>query len=161
MPTRRCERIALARFLVGGYAVVFVGCVLIKHAQAQFVNPPSPLPPPVFNPSSPNTVPQPSYRPVTPSTPSTTPSTSSGVPLSEVTSPVNERLPRTAARSHQGTSVAKTRSVHRHRGRSTLVTYSCSYLGCVRTEPWAFPCQYYSRYCYPYGYYRPYGWYRY
>jgi hypothetical protein len=104
MPTRRCERIALARFLVGGYAVVFVACVLIKHAQAQFVNPPSPPSPPVFNPSSPNTVPQPSYRPVTPSTPSTTPSTSSGVPLSEVTSPVNERLSRRAARSHRRAS---------------------------------------------------------
>jgi hypothetical protein len=37
------------------------------------------------------------------------------------------------------------------------VTYSCSYLGCVRTYPWAFPCQYYSRYCYPLGYYRPLG----
>jgi hypothetical protein len=27
------------------------------------------------------------------------------------------------------------------------VTYSCSHLGCVRTYAWAFPCQYYSRYC--------------
>jgi hypothetical protein len=160
MPTRRYERIALARFLVGGLAAVFVACVLIKHVQAQFVNPPPPLPPPVFNPSSPNTVPQPRYTPLSPTTP-ISPTTPSTVPGSEVTSPVNERLPRTAARSHQGTSVAKTRSVHRHRGRSTLVTYSCSYLGCVRTEPWAFPCQYYSRYCYPYGYYQPYGWYRY
>ena len=35
----------------------------------------------------------------------------------------------------------------------------CGYLGCVRTYPWAFPCQYYSRYCYPYDYYH--GWYRY
>ena len=25
----------------------------------------------------------------------------------------------------------------------------CGYLGCVRTYPWAFPCQYYSRYCLP------------
>ena len=42
MPMMRFERIALAKFLVGGLAVVFVACVLIKHAQAQFVNPPSP-----------------------------------------------------------------------------------------------------------------------
>jgi hypothetical protein len=27
------------------------------------------------------------------------------------------------------------------------VTYGCSHLGCVRTYAWAFPCQYYSRYC--------------
>jgi hypothetical protein len=27
------------------------------------------------------------------------------------------------------------------------VTYSCSHLGCVRTYTWAFPCQYYSRFC--------------
>lgn len=32
----------------------------------------------------------------------------------------------------------------------------CGYLGCVRTYPWAFPCQYYSSYCYLYG--PPYGW---
>ena len=35
----------------------------------------------------------------------------------------------------------------------------CGYLGCVRTYPWAFPCQYYSSYCYLYG--PPYGWYGY
>ncbi|HEX8808578.1 MAG TPA: hypothetical protein VF760_06250 [Xanthobacteraceae bacterium] len=35
----------------------------------------------------------------------------------------------------------------------------CGYLGCVRTYPWAFPCQYYSLYC-PYPYW-PNGWYRY
>ncbi len=29
----------------------------------------------------------------------------------------------------------------------------CGYLGCVRTYPWAYPCQYYSSYCYPYGWY--------
>ena len=52
---------------------MFAAYVLIEHAQAQpgYVPPPTPLPPPVFNPSSPNVVPQPSYRPLTPSTPST------------------------------------------------------------------------------------------
>src|SRR5215472_5359434 len=71
---RRFERITLALLLVGGCAVVFG---LIEHAQAQpgYVPPPTPLPPPVFNPSNPGTVPQPSYRPITPSTPSTVPST--------------------------------------------------------------------------------------
>jgi hypothetical protein len=106
MPMRRFGRLALARLLVGGCAVVFGACVLIKHAQAQFVNPPPPPPPPVFNPSSPNTVPQPSYTPLTPLTPSTSPSTPSTVPSGEVTSPVNEGPPRTAARSHRRASVA-------------------------------------------------------
>jgi hypothetical protein len=40
------------------------------------------------------------------------------------------------------------RSVHHHAHRPlALVTYGCSHLGCVRTYAWAFPCQYYSRYC--------------
>ncbi len=98
MPMRRFERIALAQFLVGGLAVLFVACVLIKHAQAQFVNPPPPPPPPVFNPSSPNTVPQPRYSPLSPATPSV-------VLGYRVTSPVNGHVPRTAARSHRRTSV--------------------------------------------------------
>src|SRR3974377_1014843 len=103
MPTRRFEQIELAQLLG---AFVFSACVLIDHAQAQpgYVPPPTPLPPPVFNPSSPNVVPQPSYRPLTPSTPSTVPSdevTSPTVPRREVTSPVDEGLPRRAARSHR------------------------------------------------------------
>ena len=36
---------------------------------------------------------------------------------------------------------------------------ACGYLGCVRTYPWAFPCQYYSSYCYLYG--PQFGWYGY
>src|SRR5436309_5101607 len=113
MPMRRFERIALAQFSVGGLAVALVTCALIKHAQAQFVNPAPPPPPPVFNPSSPNTVPQPRYTPLAPTTPSV-------VPGYRVTSPTNGRVPRTAARSHRRTSVAKARSVHR-RGRSMVV----------------------------------------
>jgi hypothetical protein len=58
----RFERIALTRFLVAGCVVVFGACVLIEQAQAPpgYVPPSPPLPPPVFNPSSPYTVPQPS-----------------------------------------------------------------------------------------------------
>src|SRR5262252_1476349 len=107
MPTRRFERIALVQMLAGGCAVVFGVCVLIEHAQAQpgYVVRPTPLPPPVFNPSNPGTVPQPSYRPLSPST---TPSTPSIVPSDEVTplttrrgevtSPADEVLPRRTAR---------------------------------------------------------------
>ena len=157
MPARRVERKAL-ELTLSGCAVVFGVCVLIGHAQAQpgYVPPPTPLPPPVLNPSNPGTVPQPPYTPITPTAPSATPSTPSTVPSGEVRSPVSEEAPSTAARSEQGASIAKTRSVHYHRhyrrGRSPVVTYSCGYLGCARTYAWAFPCQYYSRYCYPYGY---------
>src|SRR5215472_12431991 len=86
MPTRRFERMALAQLLLAGCAVVFA---LNEHAQAQpgYVPPPTPLPPPVLNPSNPGTVPQPSYRPITPTAPSTTPSTPSTIPGDEVTSP--------------------------------------------------------------------------
>ena len=104
MPTRRFGQIALAKLLIVGCAVAFSACALIEHAQAQpgYVPPPTPLPPPVLNPSNPGTVPQPSYTPIAPSTPS-------AVPGYEITSPVNEGLPRTAARTHE-------RTVH-HRGR--------------------------------------------
>jgi hypothetical protein len=149
MPTRRFERIALAQLLVGGCAIVFG---LIGHAQAQpIINPPPAPPPPTFNPSSPNTVPQPSYTPLTPSTPSA-PSIPSTVPSSEVTPPAKEEPSSTTARS-EGTSVAKTPSVHRHhRGRylgmgPTLGSFYCPYGWCVRISP-------------PYAYYRRYGWYR-
>ena len=146
MPMRRFARIALAQSLVGGLAVVIVACVLITHAQAQFVNPPPPPPPPVFNPSSPNTVPQPSYKPLTPSTPST-------VPSGEVRSPAKEEPSSTTTRSER-TSVPKTRSVHHHHGgRSigvgpTLGSFYCPYGWCVRISPSS-------------AYYRPDGWYRY
>ena len=127
MPARRFERIALVRFLLSGCAM-FAACVVFEHAQAQpgYVPPPTPLPPPVFNPSNPSTVPQPPYRPITPTTPS-------AAPGYVVTSPVSEHLPRTAARSHR-TSVEKTRSVHHHRGRFAGITwpYYCGSSPCVR-----------------------------
>jgi len=153
MPTRRFER-ALAQILVGG-CVVFGACVMIEYVQAQpgYVVRPTPLPPPVFNPSNPGTVPQPSYRPITPSPPSTTPSIPSDVPSDEVTSPTvpnAEATPPEEAPSTTTRSERRTRSVHHYRrGRSTPETYSCGYLGCVHTYAWAFPCQYYSRYCLP------------
>ena len=140
MPTRRFERIGLAQLLVG-CAVVFGACILVEQVQAQYVPPPTPLPPPVFNPSSPNTVPQPSYKPITPTTPSTTPSIPSTVPSDEVRSPANEEPPSTAARSERQASVAKKRSVHHHRGHfaePTLGSYICGSSPCVRIHPWAF-----------------------
>ena len=119
MPTSRFDRIAPAQLLVGGCAVVFGACVLVELAQAQpgYVPPPTPLPPPVFNPSSPYTVPQPSYRPITPSTPSTDPSvevTSPTVRRGEVT-PANEELPRRTARHRRA-------SVHRAAPYGLIVT---------------------------------------
>jgi hypothetical protein len=114
MPTRRFKPIALAQLLLSGCAVMFGVCVLIEHAQAQpgYVPPPTPLPPPVLNPSNPGTVPQPSYRPITPSTPGT-------VPSGEVTSPVNEEAPNTTPRPER----EATRSVHHHRGRFAGITW--------------------------------------
>jgi hypothetical protein len=155
MPTRRFERIALALLMIG--CVVFGDCVLIQHAQAQYVPPPTPPPPPVLNPSNPGTVPQPSYRPITPSTPSTTPSTPSNVPSSEVTPPSKEEPASTTAQSEQE-ATPRTVYHHHHRGHYIVVgpslgSYSCGYLGCVRLYPWAFPCQYYSRYCLPQSFY--------
>lgn len=63
----------LAKFFVAGCAAVFVACVATEHAQAQFVNPVPPPPPPVFNPSSPYTVPQMRETPVSPNAPSAFP----------------------------------------------------------------------------------------
>jgi hypothetical protein len=137
MPTRRFERIALAQLLLSGCAVMFGVYVLIEHAQAQpgYVPPPTPLPPPVLNPSNPGTVPQPSYRPITPSTPSVSPTAPSTVPsVEEPTPPANEQYPRTTAQSEQH-SVAKTHTVHHHhRGRFAGITwpYYCGASPCVR-----------------------------
>jgi len=136
MPTRRFE---LAQILVAGCAVAFSACVLIELAQAQpgYVPPPPPLPPPTVNPSNPGTVPQPSYKPITPSTPSTTPSTQSTVP-SDVTPPANEEHPSTTAQSEQ----PSVHSVHHHhhRGRFAGLTwpYYCGSSPCVRIYPRGF-----------------------
>ena len=119
MPTRRFARMILARFLArflaSGCAIVLAVCVAIKTAQAQYIPPPTPLPPPVFNPSNPYTVAQPPYRSIAPSTPST----ASGY---VVNSPVTERLPRATARSHHRTSVANSaKAPSVRRGRATVV----------------------------------------
>ncbi len=132
MPTVNFDRTTLVQRLVSGCAVLVIACVLVEHAQAQpgYVPPPTPLPPPVFNPSNPSTVPQPPYRPVTPTTPSITPSP---VPSGEARSRVSEHLPRTAARTHRHTSAARTHTIH-HRGRFAGITWP-SYCGsspCVR-----------------------------
>src|SRR5262249_13883924 len=124
MPTRRFERITLVQMLAGGCAVMFGACVLIEHAQAQpgYVPPPRPLPPPVFNPSNPGTVPQPSYRPITPTTPNTTPSTPTTIQSDEVTvrggevpPTANEKPPRRPTRSHH-------RRYHRTASYGLIVT---------------------------------------
>lgn len=149
MPMRRFKRIALAQLLMSGCAVMFGICGLIEHAQSQsgYVPRPTPLPPPVLNPSNPGTVQQPSYRAIAPPTPS-------AVPSGEVRSRVNEEPSSTTTARSEGTSLAKTHSVHhRHRVRyigagPTLGSFYCPYGWCVRTSP-------------PYAYYRPYGWYRY
>ena len=129
MPTRRFERIALALLFV-------IGCGLIEHAQAQpgYVPPPKPLPPPVLNPSNPGTVPQPSYRPLTPSTPSTTPSTPSNVPSTEVTPPANEEHPSTTTQSEPEATTRTVHHRHHHRGRFAGLTwpYYCGSSPCVR-----------------------------
>jgi hypothetical protein len=78
MPTRRFGRIASAQLLAAACAVVFGACVLIEHPQAQpgYVPPPTPLPPPVFNPSTPYTVPSVKETPVSPGLPSKLPDSS-------------------------------------------------------------------------------------
>ena len=150
-----------------GCALVFVACVLIKScasAVCEFTSPSAT--------TGLQSV-QPQYRAptelqtLTPSTPSITPTTPSTVPSGEVTSPtvprrevtpsVSEDRPSTRARSERRASFEKTRSVHHHRARATPVTYRCGNFGCIHTEAWAFPCQYYSTYC-PYSYYRYGGW---
>jgi hypothetical protein len=113
-------RTALARFFVCASAVAFNACVPIELAQAQvpYVPPPAQPVPPVFNPSSPYTVPQPSYRSISPA-----PSTA---PRYHVTLPADERLARTAIHSHRRIPAGKTRSV-RHPSRSVVAITPESY----------------------------------
>ncbi len=128
-----CLALCLALFLASGYLIV-AASVGLEQAQAQYIPPPTPLPPPVFNPSNPNTVVQPPYQPIAPSTPSAT----SGYVIS---SPPSERLPRATARSYRRTSVAKSERAPslRHRGHATV----------VRAAPESY--SYYSQFGYGYG----------
>jgi hypothetical protein len=66
-------RMERARILVAGCAAVFGWCVAIEHAPAQPLIPLAPPQPPIFNPSSPNIVPQTSEAPVSPNVPSALP----------------------------------------------------------------------------------------
>ena len=134
MTFTKVGRMVFSRCLVVGWATFIAG--VLNIAQAQYAPPPPPPvpppPPPVFNPSPSNTtVPQPSYKSISPSTPS-------AVPGDEITSPVNEEHPSTTAPSERGASVAKTRSVHHHyRGRPAIAGH-CGYYHCARIYPWAF-----------------------
>lgn len=177
MTARTFRRTALAQLLIAGCAVTFGAYVLIGHAQAQSGSsgsstsspssssapstpsgppPTTPTQSPTLNPSTPNTVQQPGTRSVSPATPSTTsspPSATSSRPSSaatdEDTSRADEQVASTSTRSQRRASRTTGRLVHRHYHRysSSPATYSCSHLGCVRAYAWAFPCQYYSRYC--------------
>jgi hypothetical protein len=62
-----------ARFVVAGCAAVFGWCVAIEHTPAQPLIPLAPPQPPIFNPSSPNTIPQTSGTPVSPNAPGVLP----------------------------------------------------------------------------------------
>jgi hypothetical protein len=135
MPARRFERTILAQLLVSGCAMG--AYVMVAHAQAQYIPPPTPLPPPVFNPSTPYTVPQPPYRPIAPSTPSA----ARGY---VVTEPVIGHLRRTAARSQQRTAAAARPPAH-HRRHVVVVRARP-----VRTKPLAYS-SYYAAFGYGYG----------
>jgi len=101
-------RIALAKFFVAGWVALLGGA--IEYAQAQFVNPVPPPPPPVFNPSTPYTVPQPRQTPVSPGLPSSP-------PKSGTLSPSDGSPPTAVARSHRQVARAGG-SGPLHRGRS-------------------------------------------
>jgi hypothetical protein len=111
MPTRRSKRMRL----VGGCLAVFGACVLVAHAQAQQ---------PLYTPGPPvPTAPGSNAPPPVPTAPE------SGAPPA-----VNE--PRSAARTHERTSLAKT--VH-HRRRSAVAARTPPYYWRGYWDPWA-PC---------------------
>src|SRR5277367_5078002 len=66
-------RMERARFVVAGCAAVFGWCVAIEYAPAQPLIPLAPPQPPIFNPSTPNTIPQTGEVPVSPNVPSAFP----------------------------------------------------------------------------------------
>jgi hypothetical protein len=92
---------------------VMIGAVAIGQARAQQpVNPPITMPPPTFNPSTPNTVPQPPPAPLTPTQPSG-PSAVPGMPalVPPAVTPPTENAPATEAKP------APTHAHARHHGR--------------------------------------------
>jgi hypothetical protein len=123
MVSMRSDRITLAQLLVLSCAVAGV---LTEHAQAQpiITQPPAP-PPATFNPSSPNTVTQPSY---TPNSPAATRSSPGYV----VTSSAHGRRPHTA-HFRRRVSVPNAGSLYYRPGPIVLgpppVAYSYNYFG--------------------------------
>jgi hypothetical protein len=102
---------ALARFFVAGWVVLF--SLAIEHAQAQSPPaPPPPQPPPTFNPSTPYTVPQSPETPVSPGLPS-------AIPRSEGVSPSVGSPPGAVARSHRRpvTATETSNVAKAHQGR--------------------------------------------
>jgi hypothetical protein len=100
------ERIALARRLVGGCAVLFGACAMIQQAQAEHNGGGGGIP--VHTPSVRSyAMPQPRYKPLlaAPFTPAPPPAP---VPRYSATTPVKERLAHTAAASQRWTSVSRT-----------------------------------------------------
>jgi hypothetical protein len=157
MPTTRFARMTLAVFFVAGWLALFGAA--IEPAQAQTVNPVPPPPPPVFNPSTPYTVPQSPEIPVSPSsgTPvspsSETPAPQSPVtpvpPSSETTPSQQQAVPSTPVTS----KAAKARGVrysHRHRrlsgsrendGAAEAIQCPCYFPGYARwyyPTPWSY-----------------------
>jgi len=135
-------RVVFPKSLVVGWAILIAGALSLAHAQYAPPPPPPvpPPPPPVFNPSPSNTtMPQPSYKSISPTTPSAGPG-------SEATSPVNEEPPSTTARFHRRTSVAERRSVY-HGYRSIV---GPTYYGGRSIVAGPTPPYYYSVYA-PYG----------
>jgi hypothetical protein len=99
MRTARFRRIVPATLLLAGCWAL--SGFPVGGAQAQFVNPVPPPPPPVFNPASPNTVPQVPEAPVSPGLPSALPGSSAPGP--DVVLPPDQSPPPTTARSHRPT----------------------------------------------------------
>lgn len=101
----------LAKLFVAGWPAFFA--LTIGVAQAQTVNPVPPPPPPVFNPSTPNTVPQPRETPVSPATLGALPGANVLVPSQESpVSPDDDFHRRAVISAKVKPKVAKTR---RHR----------------------------------------------
>jgi hypothetical protein len=67
MQATRIERMSLTSFFVAGWMAFFSAA--IAHAQPLYASPPPPQPPPIFNPSTPYTVPQSPETPVSPGLP--------------------------------------------------------------------------------------------
>jgi hypothetical protein len=101
------ERIALARLLVGGCAVLFGACALMQQAQAEHNG----------GGGSPYAMPQPSYKPLLAAP--FTPAPPAPVPPFSVTTPVKERPAHTAAASHLWTFHERKRPT-RESGLSSL-----------------------------------------